>query len=156
MFETFLFLLGGFIKCFICHLCPAYQPSPQPHPFNLPTHSPHKFLCGLIFAGFANFCHNCENKSSLSRKSSKMGWHKKDNCPGGQIHTQIVSVICGHYPRGHNPLSRYCPGGQNSRPDNIRCYTDTHIRALKQTRARADAYTHARIHTHTYSIGLWR
>ena len=27
-------------------------------------------------AGFANFGHNCENKSSLSRKSSKMGWHK--------------------------------------------------------------------------------
>ena len=35
-----------------------------------------KFLFELIFAGFANFSHNCENNSSLSRKSSKMGWHK--------------------------------------------------------------------------------
>ena len=95
-----LFLLGmDLLKCFICHLYPAYQPSPQPHPFNLPAHIPHTFLCRLIFAGFAGFAdfgHNCENMSSLSRKSSQMGWHK-DNIRLAD--TQIVSVICRHYPQ---------------------------------------------------------
>ena len=133
-----LFLLGmDLLKCFICHLYPAYQPSPQHHPFNLPTHIPHTFLCGLIFAGFAgfaNFGHNCENKSSLSRKSSKMG-RQKDNIRLADT-VRVGKSTPRSYPLfaditrklGQSAKRIYCPGGQNPRPDHIRCDTGAFTR----------------------------
>ena len=54
-----------------------------------------------------------------------MGWHK-DNIRVDKSTPRWYPLFADIIRKwGHNPLSVYCPGGQNPRPDHIRCDTGT-------------------------------